>query len=217
MTTETMLSEQLETRWMLFAKRLGADMDVADEVYTDLVKAYYGPVRHYHSLVHIKACLDLLDAHVPVGADLNHVELALWWHDYVYIPGRSNNEEESTFAMHRAGRRMGLNEKLLAEVADMIGYTKHAASVETMADRYQYMVDIDLSILGETPEVFDQYEKDIRAEYEFVPWEQYRLGRGKILNDFLARSHIYVTSRFRSIFEVRARENLRRSLGQLVP
>ena len=212
-------AEILETRWMTFAQRLGADMKAAGAVFDAIVDAYSLPIRAYHTLTHIKACLDLVDSHVPVGAGLNEIELALWWHDYVYIPGRSNNEEESAFAMHRAGRRMGLDEKLIADVADIIMYTRHseatASKLEALADRYKYVVDVDLSILGAEPPVFAEYEKGIRIEYGFVPWEQYCAGRGKILNEFLSRPSIFVTERFRFDFEAQARENIRQSLGAL--
>jgi len=77
------------------------------------------------------------------------------------------------------------------------------------------MVDIDLSILGQPRDVFDQYEVNIRKEYAHVPDEQFRLGRKNILQSFLDRESIFATDFFKEKYESKAIENLTRSIQQL--
>jgi predicted metal-dependent HD superfamily phosphohydrolase len=79
----------------------------------------------------------------------------------------------------------------------------------------QLVVDVDLSILAATTERFTEYEKQIRAEYSWVPEPSYREGRAQILASFLDRKAIYGTPWFYERLEQRARNNLSRSLQRL--
>lgn len=211
-----MLTEYLENRWVAFAKSLGADPKMAEKVWLDLAYAYDMPVRMYHTLSHIDSCLRTMDRLVPPSSSVTkYVEMALWWHDFVYIPGRKDNEERSMDAFVKYGRRMGFDERFIADVADMIPYTKHGVSTDGLADRYLYLLDADLSILGKQETVFDAYEEGVRFEYNMVPENMFRAGRAKILQQFLTRPFLYETSIFRVHFEKKARENLSRSIAKL--
>jgi predicted metal-dependent HD superfamily phosphohydrolase len=79
----------------------------------------------------------------------------------------------------------------------------------------QILTDIDLSILGAEARAFSQYEKRIRFEYAWVPWDEYSAGRARILQSFLDRTTIYSTPLFIQMYEARARENLARSIEKL--
>ena len=76
-------------------------------------------------------------------------------------------------------------------------------------------MDIDLSIFGQLKEIFDEYEANIRKEYEFYPLEIYNPGRMKILNSFLNKEFIYQIPEVRKKYEKKARENLQRSIEKL--
>jgi predicted metal-dependent HD superfamily phosphohydrolase len=88
--------------------------------------------------------------------------------------------------------------------------TRHDA-VPVDADA-QLLVDIDLSILGAERERFDEYERQIRAEYAFVPALIFNAKRRQILRSFLDRPRIYSTPAF-SVLEATARANLARACG----
>ena len=77
------------------------------------------------------------------------------------------------------------------------------------------VVDIDLSILGASPDRFDEYELQIRAEYAWVDDEAFRSKRRSVLTAFLARPTIFGTAHFRRTLEPGARANLQRSLQRL--
>lgn len=215
MTTHNAMVDGLEARWVSFCQGLGSQKDPALDEFEKLEQAYEGPTRHYHTFQHIQMCLDVMDRYVPKDEWTAHVEMALWWHDFVYVPGRPNNEEESMKAMHVAGRRMGLPELFIGQVADMIPYTKHNADLSTKHDRYKHLVDVDLSILGAPEDVFDAYELGVRAEYVFVPEDIFKTKRAQILTEFLKRPFLFETERFRDLFEGLARMNVNRSLVKL--
>jgi predicted metal-dependent HD superfamily phosphohydrolase len=77
------------------------------------------------------------------------------------------------------------------------------------------IVDIDLSILGQSAQVFDSYETSIRAEYSWVPETVYVAGRTKILTSFLDRPRVYFTERFENMYGPQAKLNLTRALSIL--
>ena len=77
------------------------------------------------------------------------------------------------------------------------------------------VVDIDLSILGREPAVFDAFDRAIRKEYAWVPGFLYRQKRRQLLQHLLDRPVLYATPALRDRFEAPARANLERALGRL--
>jgi predicted metal-dependent HD superfamily phosphohydrolase len=210
-----MLVEELEKRWMTLTKSLGAKTLPSEKAFLEeLVPSYDASSRMYHSLSHIKACLEVSDKHVPSEVK-PWVDMAIFWHDLVYVPGRTDNEVKSALEFQRWGRRMDLKERFIADVMDMIPYTRHSAELGGMHERYLFLVDVDLSILGENEAIFDEYEKGVRYEYSFVPENVFRAGRAKVLIDFLKRPYIYETDVFRANYESMAQANITRSLNKL--
>lgn len=185
----------------------------------DGLKARYGePQRHYHTWDHIGALkrhYDDLSAHwrrpVPVL-------WALYWHDAIYDPTASDNEELSAQLLEAEGSSV-LAEDDLALGAQIIRATaKHEIPGGLDPDDENDLalfLDIDLSILGAAAPVFDQYEADVRAEYAFVPDEAFRAGRLRILKSFSDRETIYFTAEGRQRWDQQARANLGRSIAQL--
>jgi predicted metal-dependent HD superfamily phosphohydrolase len=170
-----------------------------------LVARYAEPRRRYHTLEHIRHCLREFDP--AMARDPDSVELAIWYHDAVYDPRRSDNEERSAallLAEFPEARR----------AADLVLVTKHHRPADPDAE---LLVDIDLAILGQRPERFDRYERRIREEYDWVPESVFREKRAALLRAFLRRRRIYRTPSFRSRYEAAARANLARSLASLAP
>jgi predicted metal-dependent HD superfamily phosphohydrolase len=139
------------------------------------------------------------------------VDAALFFHDAVYDPTRADNEERSADLAEGHLKAMGESARFVAVVRDLIMDTRHVTSPASNDGRY--VVDIDLSILGEAPDRFEAYERAIRREYQHVPEEAFRVGRAKVLRAFVDRPRIYGTDVFRDRYEAAARENLARSLA----
>jgi predicted metal-dependent HD superfamily phosphohydrolase len=198
-------------RWIATWERLGAAPPPG--VYEELVAAYGEPHRRYHTLRHLDECFGLgarWDAERP-----GEVELALWFHDAVYDTRRHDNEQRSAVWAREVANRAGLEPGVGERVAALIMATRHdAVPVGTDAC---VLVDIDLAILGADAQRFDEHERDVRAEYGWVPGVTFRAERRKILQRLLAREVLYNTPRMRESHEVRARANLRRSLAALGP
>ena len=109
---------------------------------------------------------------------------------------------------------LGLGENFIQSVTRLIIATEHTTRPSLPDDRL--LVDIDLSILGQSEEVYDRYEDQIRREYSWVPRPLFRSERSKVLRHFLESPVLYETDGFRTRYENQARFNLERTLQAMV-
>jgi predicted metal-dependent HD superfamily phosphohydrolase len=210
------VSEQPDTldqqRWVGLCDRLGA-RGSGSSIFAHLSAAYAEPGRTYHTAKHIRDCLSELDRARQCAHRPDEVEAALWFHDAVYVPGGSDNEEESAQLAEGALIACGVPATVAGRIADLVRATRHLAL--SRDPDTQLLCDVDLSILGRAPDVFDDFERRIREEYDWVPEPVYRSSRSEILSGFLQRHFIYQTDFFRERYEATARANLERLLGRL--
>lgn len=203
----------LQQRWTSLWKRLGAQGD-ASSIYKDLVVRHSEPHRAYHTLEHIGHCLDEFEQVRHLAANPDAVELALWYHDAIYDTRAKDNEERSAVLVTEMVRNTSLPDNLGQSVANLITATKHT-SASTDPD-VQLLVDIDLSIFGQSEDKFGEYERQVRKEYEWVTEDAFVAGRSAILKSFLDRPTIYSTQFFRNKYEAQARRNIAKSLARLL-
>lgn len=71
-----------------------------------------------------------------------------------------------------------------------------------------YLIDADLSILGQDYEIYSHYCEYIRKEYCFIDDFSYFNGRLEVLQGFVQMNSIFKTQYFREKFEVNARVNI---------
>ncbi len=198
-------------QWHATWRGLGAQAD--DAVFQSLSDRYREKHRHYHTVQHLDECLAWMPAVTALAQHAFEIELALWFHDAIYDVKRQDNEERSA----EWAKSVVLDARLAPECADrvhaLIMMTRHNA-VPDGVDA-QILVDIDLSILGAPASRFDEYERQVRAEYGWVPGVLFRRTRRKILEAFAARPRLYSTAPFVERCEAQARENLARSIAML--
>jgi len=193
-------------------QRIGAE-STSDSAFKMLDVLYSDKNRFYHTWDHIKNCLDEFSAARHLAVHPNEVEFALWFHDAIYDTRAKDNEEQSALMAYHVCMVAGLSELFTERVKSRILVTNHIAIPENIDERL--MVNTDLSILGKPAEEFDEYEKNIRKEYLWVPEEEYKKGRKGILQGFLDRPVIYSIDLFMDNYEEHARENLERAIKQL--
>jgi predicted metal-dependent HD superfamily phosphohydrolase len=185
---------------------------------TELAKLYGAPERHYHNLAHIDALLALAVEYRPALSDPEAVEAAIWFHDAIYDSRAKDNEAQSAALARRklAGRT---DSDRIGRIAAMIEATathRLPAFDDPGALRdAALLLDMDLSVLGAPPGVFDAYEQAVRREYAWVDEAAWRTGRSAVLTSFLERPSIFHTPEFRERFESQARENMTLSAERL--
>jgi predicted metal-dependent HD superfamily phosphohydrolase len=192
--------------------RLGAQGDGLS-ILSDLELAYAEPARAYHTAEHIRDCLAQFDLSRHAAQRPDEVEAAIWFHDVVYVPAAADNEERSAALAQTTLTEAEAPLEMARRIAELVLATQHL-SIPSEPDA-ALLCDIDLSILGRTPEVFDEFERRIRQEYAWVPAPVYRGARAEILEGFLRRGVIYQTDFFRQRYEIPARANLQRVIEKL--
>jgi predicted metal-dependent HD superfamily phosphohydrolase len=178
-----------------------------------LEAAYAESHRHYHTAEHIDECLDLFQQVDELAEHPDEVELAVWMHDVVYRPRRTDNEERSAGLAAEWLAGCQVDPALIDRVRSLIMCTRHTEAPLTRDEAL--LQDIDLGVLGSTPQRFAEYEAQVRREYRSVPSFLFRRRRAEILESFLRRSDIYRTPWFRERFELAARRNLGESVAAL--
>ncbi len=184
-----------------------------DALHTALLASYAEPHRAYHSQQHLAECLALFDEHRDLAQHPAEVEIALWFHDAIYDVHRHDNEALSADWARQALQGAGAPVEVAERVAALVLATRHSVAPATPDE--QLLVDIDLAILGASPERFAEYEMQIRREYAHVPADVFREKRGAILTAFLARPVLYGVPALRRRFDAPARRNLQQALAAL--
>ncbi|RDU99267.1 HD domain-containing protein [Trinickia dinghuensis] len=180
----------------------------AGDVYAELARCYAEPTRHYHTLRHIRRCLRTLDRVRSSVPHPDEVELALWCHDVIYVPGAPDNEQRSAEWFRRwANERIAASER----ICDSILATKHAQAPLGADERFA--ADIDLAMLGSRRSCFREDGERLRAERPDLDDRTYDLHERAMLEKLLARPRIYHTEVFHTRCEARARSNLAWRLG----
>src|SRR6266508_1007627 len=88
----------------------------SDALARELLDRWREPHRHYHTLAHLAAMLAIV-GQWPV------VELAVWFHDAVYDPRATDNEEASAELAERSLPAVGAAPATVAEVARLVRLT----------------------------------------------------------------------------------------------
>ena len=182
-------------------------------VFHEILHRYAEPHRAYHTAQHLQECRESFERARAGAEDPGAVQIALWFHDAVYDTHRSDNEDRSAEWAVRVLAGAGASNVLKDSVRSLIHATTHGTAPGSRDAALT--ADIDLSILGATPARFDEYERQVRREYAWVPEFAFRRARTRILRELQARPRIYLTDHFHDLLEAPARANLERSMARL--
>lgn len=207
---------ELRARWQRTTTAAGAPADRDPAPYADrLLAAWAEPQRKYHTTAHLAdvlARIDVLAPHAASGTPA--VELAAWFHDAVYRPDRSENEERSAALAERALPELGIDAATTAEAARLVRLTVTHDPAPGDANG-EVLCDADLAVLAGTPAEYAAYAAAVRAEYGFVPDEAFRDGRAAVLRQLLALPRLFRTPYGAAHWEAPARANLATELAEL--
>ncbi|MFJ1974336.1 hypothetical protein ACIO93_37570 [Streptomyces sp. NPDC087903] len=177
----------------------------------NLLDRWKEPQRRYHTLAHLTAVLDHIDVLAEYATDPDVVRLAAWFHDAVYLPDRSENEERSARLAERALPETGVSAAKTAETARLVRLTVTHAPADDDRDG-KVLCDADLAVLASPPSAYAAYTAAVREEYGFVPNDAFRAGRSAVLRQLLDLPRLFRTPYGEAEWEATARYNLRSEL-----
>ncbi|EPG64240.1 hypothetical protein [Leptospira wolffii] len=188
-------------------------VDRTAELWKEIETRYSEPQRYYHTLEHLFHFLRRLSEFRDRIADWPSTILAMYYHDIVYDPRDSKNEENSSILAEERILSLGIGSEKIEYCKNLILQTKgHNAASDFDT---KVFLDCDLSILGADRESYGKYALQIRQEYIMYPDEVYFPGRKKVLEHFLSMDFIFKTQEYKDKNEKQARENLTWELGNL--
>ncbi|MET9655352.1 MULTISPECIES: hypothetical protein [unclassified Streptomyces] len=183
----------------------------------NLLARWAEPQRRYHTVDHLRAVLDRIDELADLGGEggeLELIRLAAWFHDAVYRPDRSENEERSAVLAEKALTEAGLTVHEVAEVARLVRLTVSHDPADGDING-EALCDADLAILASAPDTYARYTAAVREEYAFVPEDAFREGRAAVLRHLLSLPRLFRTPYGAAAWESAARGNMERELKAL--
>ncbi|KAF7313931.1 hypothetical protein HMN09_00551400 [Mycena chlorophos] len=199
------------------------DGELVKRTATDLQERYSEPQRHYHTLEHIGFMLDAFTKCDTTNVPRDIIELAIWFHDCVYDPVRGGpwNEQESIrvweqFAEATCSQAMlNLKEPVSCLIDATISHHIPAVLAPPLeVSHAATFLDLDMGILAASPTVYETYANGIRHEYAHYSDTDYRAGRTKVLQNFLARERIFLAEGSEAL-EASARGNIESEIRRL--
>jgi len=202
----------LAGRWKALCEAAGLTAAVGEG--ERLIAAYSEPHRRYHGLAHVAFLLDEIDRRAALLRDIEVVAFAAWFHDAVYDPRAKDNELRSAIWAGEVLAAAGFAPERTQAVEAMILKTISHHTGEASADEALFL-DMDFAILGAPPAIYADYAESIRAEYAFVPDEQFRAGRGAFLVAVLAQPRMFRTEIYEQERGAQARANIHSEIARL--
>jgi predicted metal-dependent HD superfamily phosphohydrolase len=195
----------------------GVRPEAGAPVFDLLVTAYSSSDRHYHNLEHLDEMFRVAARLGTLTDDAGPLQLAIWFHDAVYDSRADDNEARSAELAVTLLGPIGLPASVLERVTRLIRATAHTSGVQQPpGDRDTLiLLDADMSVFGTPEDRYRRYAADIRREYAWVAEVEYRKGRSRVLEQFLARPRIYWHDLTFQELDGPARANIRAELAEL--
>lgn len=133
-----------------------------------VLERYEEKHRFYHTMEHL---MDVLAGLEKSGALQDDLFLAAVYHDAVYDPKASDNEERSADLFVSEAEQAKWDGSRVGAVRQYILDTK---SHTTTDERSRLLIESDLAILGGTLDRLVAYEKKIFKEFQFADYNTYK-------------------------------------------
>lgn len=153
-----------------------------------IIGLYDQPWRYHHARKHVDAMHERLRRLDFDKLDEDAFYYASIFHDAVYEPYASDNEEKSNELWLRHCEEKGVRHALKEKVSRLIMLTKNPLDASGTLEKE--FIDADWNDMGNVHKIddeyarwLDEYEKDIFREFQQVPVDEYVKGRRKFIFD----------------------------------
>ncbi len=209
--------------WHLAAINDDIEPEKMQVLWQDIATRYHESQRAYHTLSHVQQLFAQFEQIKQHLYEPHIIALALFFHDVIYDPTRSDNELKSAeYAVealtHLTAKQCQHAYSLIMMTANHQiirtdeGSGKNKDNAKEKESDAAYLLDMDLSILGASWSEYQQYARGVRQEYAHVSDVDYRVGRIAVLERLLAHPTLYLTDYYHSRLEEQARHNINREI-----
>lgn len=203
-TGDVSVTAILQQRWQQLLQVSQVPETLGAPLFAELCAAYQESQRHYHTLVHIEHMLGLV-----YESDNAHPEAlwATWYHDVIYRPGSSDNEERSAELAASRLTSVHMTAHCIERTRQIILATR-THTFTGVDPVLQGVLDADMAILGAAPGRYREYCEQVRREFAWTPGLLFKRGRRRFLEAVLSQERIFGSEWFCQRFESQARSNL---------
>jgi len=173
----------------------------------DIIEAYTKG-RYYHTLRHINYMLTHVKDFELTKKEQAKLELAIWFHDFVYNSKKGDNELISAIYFIKYAKTIGLKRKEIKEIKELIIDTSHRNIPITKLGKI--ICDLDLREFVNDRQELNSIE--VRNEYSQLSNKKFYKGRIEFLRSLLNKKHIYHTKLYQGGMEDLAIDNLMKEL-----
>lgn len=186
-----------------------------------VVRHMSGTARAYHNCYHLAL---LWSRHrcfargtsfaAPRASRL--IACAIAFHDAVYDPARRDNERRSAALWRRCAPAAmpGADRNWVAAAIEATADHLAPGPAATSRDRLKlWLLDLDLTPLGESPALFDRNSRELRSEYRHLSDAEWRHRRGAFMRTLQAAPRLFRSRLLAARFEAPARRNIARVLA----
>lgn len=189
------------------------NIKLVEELWQEIERAYTANNRYYHNISHLEYMINQAVQYKDKIMDFDVILFSIYYHDIIYNIHKKDNEEKSAEIATDRLSKMGVPQANIIACQNQIIATKlhkYNANMDT-----NFLLDFDLAILGDTPQNYKSYTKNIRKEYAIYPDLLYKIVRKKVILNFLNMDSIFKTKDFQDKYEQQARKNLKMELEEL--
>ncbi|XP_034948674.1 uncharacterized protein [Chelonus insularis] len=190
--------------------------EVCDRWLKRIQEVYSNEKRTYHNLDFLREKLRLYNEITSQLKNPKAVILALFFQNFEYDPKALDGENQNLDFFNEFANEAGIPEDdpIRTETSALLqAIATHSTEEHKIGGAYgsedvHYLLDLDMAVLGASPEVYSEYTEKIRGEYSFLSEPMYIALRLKVLQNFLRIPNIFATKEFREKFEDQARHNI---------
>jgi predicted metal-dependent HD superfamily phosphohydrolase len=202
---------QLLELYIAILKKYTPDMTYISTCLDFLVKQYSSSSRPYHNLQHLTFMMDELQRCSCKPDNRDALILSIYYHDIIYKASKKDNEMQSAIVLEKHLSKTDFKHIHLCKES-ILATKEHKKSTNSDIN---LLLDLDLAILGQTPETYISYTQKIRKEYCIYPNFLYKPARRKAMIHFLEQEQIFKTDEFFDKYENQARENIKNEIASL--
>lgn len=224
---EDVVFDSLQQHWTDLMTSMSSKLDTAQanklqrDILLDIVTRYNESHRFYHTERHISCMLHQLSEYTHVVEDPVLVKLAIIFHDIVYIPTSTTNEEDSANYFEDVMTRHDMLPFQSIEIVKYYILATKSHAICTQLPGFicsldlEIFLDLDMEILSSSRERYQEYAGNIRKEYIHVDRSIYCKRRSQFLRDLLSSNKLIFSSQYFVKNESIARDNLNWECCQL--